>query len=230
MVVRVPHGVYRPPVRPSAARPNRLAPVPTTLRRELARKAIHLASAAVPTAYAAGAPRAAVIGALAVAGTTAAGLEIARARSPRVRAAFTRVVGRLLRTHEHGRWSGATWMCAAYLLSALLFPRPDAVAAMLAVAFGDAAAAIVGRLAARLRPAPLRPAPAPPGAKTAAGSIACAAATALGALLIARTGPAPAAACGIAAALAERPRWPLDDNIRVALAAGAAAWTVAHFM
>lgn len=192
--------------------------MPATLRHELARKGIHLASAAVPVAYAAGAPRAAVLCALAAAGLVAAAVEVARARSPRARDLFDRLVGRLLRAHERHRWSGATWMCAAYFLAALVFPRPEAVAAMLAVALGDAAAAVVGRLAGRLRPRA-------PGEKTWAGSAACVAATVLGALVVARLAPPAALACGLAAALAERPRWvAVDDNVRVALAAGAAAW------
>lgn len=203
--------------------------MPATLRHELARKAIHLASATVPIAYAAGAPRAGVIGALAAAGVTAAGVEVARVRSPRVREVFDRAVGRLLRPHERGHWSGATWMCAAYLLAVLLFPRREAVAGMLAVALGDGMAAVVGRLAGRLRAGrrhagQLQPAPAVDGGKTWAGSVACWGATTLGALLIARTGVVAAVVCGMAAALAERPRWALDDNVRVALTAAAAAW------
>lgn len=197
--------------------------MPATLRHELARKSIHLASAAVPITYAAGAPRAVVITALALALATAAGIEVARARSPRVRMTFERLVGPLLRRHEYGRWSGATWMCAAYLGAVLVFPRREAVAAMLAVAFGDAAAAVVGRLAAARATAPARP----DGAKTWSGSFACFAATALGAFLIARLPLAAALACGVAAMLAERPRWRVDDNMRIALAAGAAAWGAA---
>lgn len=194
--------------------------MPATLRHELARKSIHLASAAVPVAYAAGAPRAAVLVGLAGAGLVATSVELARARSPGVRAVFDRLVGRLLRPHERHRWSGASWMCAAYLLAVLLFPRAEAVAAMLAVALGDAAAAVVGRAAGRVRPAAS-------GQKTWAGSVACFAATVLGALLVAGLGAPAALACGAAAALAERPRRPLDDNVRVALAAGAAAWLAA---
>jgi dolichol kinase len=93
---------------------------------------------------------------------------------------------------------------------------------MLAVAVGDAAAAVVGRLAAQVRAAGGRAGP--PGAKTWEGSLACAAASALAALLVAGLGAPAALACGAAAALAERPRAPLDDNVRIAAAAGAAAW------
>jgi dolichol kinase len=211
--------------------------VPSTIRRELVRKTIHLASAAVPVAYVAGAPRAAVLAALGTAGAVAVSVEVARRRSARARALFDGAVGGLLRAHERDRWSGATWMCAAYALAVLAFPRAEAAAAMLAVATGDAAAAVVGRAAARQRArralhrAAARPARAPvagppgaPGAKTWEGSVACAAASTLAALVVAHLATLPALACGVAAALAERPRGPLDDNLRIAAAAGAAAW------
>lgn len=213
--------------------------MPSTLHAELARKAIHLASAAVPLAYRGGVPRSAMLAALAVAGAVALAVEVARRRSPRARATFERLVGPLLRAHERERWSGATWMCAAYALAVLLFPRPVAVAAMLAVALGDAAAAVVGRWwsarrAARVTAATdVRPgAPAHgqrvarPGAKTWAGSVACAVAAGGAAFVVAGLAPAAALACGVAAALAERPGGPLDDNVRIALVAGAAAWGV----
>jgi len=211
--------------------------MPATLRHELARKTIHLASAAVPVAYAAGLARPLVLTALGVAGAVATGVEVARRRSARARALFDGAVGTLLRAHERDRWSGATWMCVAYALAVLAFPRPEAVAAMLAVAVGDAAAAVVGRAAGARRARVLaargeavtRTAPAP-GAKTWEGSAACAAATTLAALLVARLPAAGALACGAAAALAERPRGPLDDNVRVAAAAGAAAWLARSLM
>lgn len=200
--------------------------MPSTIRHELARKAIHLASAAVPVAYVAGAPRALVLAALGVAGAVAVGVEVARRRSARARALFDGAVGALLRAHERDRWSGATWMCAAYALAVLAFPRAEAAAAMLAVATGDAAAAVVGRAAAQQRArrrADAAPRPAP-GVKTWEGSVACAAASTLAALLVARLSAPAALACGVAAALAERPRGPLDDNVRIAAVAGAAAW------
>jgi dolichol kinase len=190
------------------------------LGRELARKAIHLASAAVPVAYAAGLPRPTLLVLLVGALTVAVTVELARQRVGRVRGLFVRVVGPLLREHEHDRWSGATWMAAAYALAVVLFARPVAVAAMLAVALGDAAAAIVGRWAGARR---ARVGAQAPAGKTWAGSAACAIASAGGALLVARLPLTAALACGVAAALAERPRGPGDDNLRIALAAGVAA-------
>jgi dolichol kinase len=194
------------------------------LATEAARKAIHVSSAVIPLAYAAGLPRAALLAAFAGLGVVAAAVEVARRRSARFRAWFLRAVGGLLRAHEHASVSGASWMLAAYALSAVLFPRDVAVAAMLAVALGDAAAAIVGRWAGARRDARARAAGRDaPGGKTLAGSAACAVATFVGALAVARLDAGAAAAAAIAAAIAERPTWRLDDNVRVALAAGAAA-------
>lgn len=200
-----------------------------TLRHEVARKAIHLASAVVPVAYAAGLRRDVLAALLGGALVVALAVEVTRRRVARVREPFERAVGDLLRPHERSRVSGATWMALAYLLAVALFPRPVAVAAMLAVALGDAAAAVVGRWAGARRAARTgagagagADAAAAPG-KTWAGTVACAVATALGALLVARLAPGAALACAIAAALAERPRGPLDDNVRVALAAGGGA-------
>ena len=67
------------------------------------------------------------------------------------------------------------------------------------------------------------------GAKTWVGTVACALATTLGALAVARLAPglapglAPVEAvlAGVLAAAAERPRWRFDDNLRVVLAVGA---------
>ena len=63
------------------------------------------------------------------------------------------------------------------------------------------------------------------------GSAACCVATAAGALWVAGLGPAVIVEAGVAAAAAERPGRPLDDNLRVAgavaLAVVAATWLLA---
>ncbi|MDF1505610.1 hypothetical protein PYV61_21850, partial [Roseisolibacter sp. H3M3-2] len=123
-----------------------------TLRHEVARKAIHLASAVVPAAYAAGVRREWLAAALGAALAVALAVEAVRRRHAATRARFEGALGGLLRPHERERWSGATWMAIAYLLAVALFPRPAAVAAMLGVALGDAAAAVIGRWAGARRP------------------------------------------------------------------------------
>jgi len=194
----------------------------TALRHELARKAIHLSSAVLPLAYALGTPRGALLLALGALGAMAFVIEAARQRSTRVRALFVRVVGPLLREHEHARFAGATWLIAAYALAVLLFPRAIAVAAMCAAAFGDAAAAIVGRTASvayAQRTGIVR------AGKTFAGSAACATITTIAAFGVAHLALASAVVAGVLASVAER--WALvhvDDNVRVALAAGCGAW------
>lgn len=189
-------------------------PVPTgtalTFQRELARKGLHLLSAAVPIAYSLGLSRRAVTLALAFALAIALVVEVARARHEKTRTAFDATVGRLLRGHEAQGVSGATWLIVALLAATLLFPREIAVAAMGAVAIGDAAAAILGRALTRRHGE----------GKSLAGSAACFAASAFMARAIAQFTWSEALVVGILAAIAERPKRPLDDNLRIALAVG----------
>ena len=181
-----------------------------TPQREFARKGLHLLSAAIPVAYSLGVSRTVV--ALTLAGALAIALvvEFARSRHERTRTVFDARLGRLLRVHESTELSGATWLIVALLTAALLFPRDIAIAAMAAVAVGDAAAAVVGRALTRHGR----------DGKSLAGSVACFAASALMALAIARFTWPEALVAGILAAIAERPRRPLDDNLRIALVVG----------
>lgn len=198
------------------------------LRRELVRKALHLTTVVVPLAYAAGLPRATLLVALAALLVVALVVEWARRRFPALAARFTRLVGSLLRPHEHAGVAGATWLLVACLLAVAVAPKPVAIAATWAVAAGDAAAAIVGRTVVvwRARRAwhvrPVAPAPHVHARKTFAGSAACLAVTVAGALLLARLTWGAALVAGMAAAAAEHPRRPLDDNLRIVVAVVAA--------
>lgn len=182
------------------------------LRHELARKAIHLQSAAVPAAYALGVPRLVLLVFLLFLLVTALVVEIARRRSLRVRAGFDRVFTPLLRDHEHGGLSGATWLLAAFFLALLLLPREAAIAAMWAVSLGDASAALVGRWIGRRRLTR--------SSKTLEGSVACAAMSFVGAWLVAGLPVGVSAGAGVLAAAAEWPGRPLDDNLRIAAVVG----------
>ena len=185
---------------------------PLALRWELTRKALHISWAVVPIVYALGLPRQVVLISLAIACAVALAIEIGRATSSSFGVAFTRRTGILLREHEHRRWSGATWLLLSFLLSVLIFERPIAIAAMWAVAVGDAAAAIAGRTIGRHRLGR--------SAKTIEGSVACALVTTAGALGIAQLPPMPSVVAGMMAALGEWPAGPLDDNVRIGLAVG----------
>jgi dolichol kinase len=181
-------------------------------RYELARKAIHLLSAVIPLAYAAGFPRRALLYVLAAASVLAIAVEIGRARHERTRELFHRATGALLRPHEHTQLSGATWLVLAFLGSVALYPPPVAMAAMWAVGVGDAVAALVGHPLGRLRIGL--------SGKTLEGAIACLGATFLGALLVARLSMTESMVAATAAAVAEAPQRPFDDNVRIAIAVG----------
>ena len=192
---------------------------PPSLRRELARKAIHLTSAIIPIALALGIPRRIALLVLGALLAIAVAVEIARATSPAVASRFDAVFVELLRAHEARRLTGATWLIAAMFAAVLLLPRSAAIAATWAAAVGDAAAALVGIRYGRHRSRH--------DGKSLEGSAACFLATLVGALLVARIAPATALALAIAATLAERMPWPRDDNIRVIAAVGVTAMIAA---
>lgn len=184
------------------------------LRQEFTRKALHLLSAAFPIAWGLGLVDAAAVRmALLVLATAAIVAEAARASIPAVRSGIDRLAGSLFRTHETRGILGATWLAVAMALAVIVLPPRAALTALWAVAVGDAAAGLVGRALA------------PSGrGKTFAGSLACALAAAAGAWWLADAMPVRALAIGLAAAAAERPHLAIDDNLRVTLAAGLAAW------
>jgi dolichol kinase len=207
-----------------------------SLRREVARKALHLVFVVVPVAYAFGLPRRWLVTALGAAALVAVIIELARARHAATRERFVRWVGALLREHEHAKWSGATWMVLSMLGLAALAPRGVAVAAMWAISAGDAAAALVGRAFERRgeggdvtrRPA-LTTQPESGGSmgvqsaerrggKTIRGSAACFVVSLAGALLLARLSPVESVVAAVLATVAERFGERVDDNVRIAAA------------
>jgi dolichol kinase len=188
------------------------AGAPLALRWELARKALHIAWAVVPIAYALGTRREIIVTGLALACALAISIEIARVRFAMFGEMFQRHTGVLLRHHEHRRWSGATWLLLSFLACVILFEPSIAIAAMWAVAVGDSTAAIIGRTIGRHRLGT--------SSKTIEGSIACILVTSAGAYAVAHLAPLPSIVAGIAAALGEWPAGPLDDNVRIGLAVG----------
>jgi hypothetical protein len=207
--------------------------------REAQRKGLHLSTTVIPLALAWPLPQRAIAALLVAMCGVAVVVEVARRRSASFGARFERMVGRLLREHEHARITtapadapahtvahaaarapgasavtGATWLLLALAASALVLPAPAAIAATWAAGVGDALAALAGRAWRRWRPGT---------GKTVAGSAACLLATAVGAWWLAGFAPLVALAIGAGAALAERPAIALDDNVRVAAGAAAVA-------
>jgi dolichol kinase len=186
------------------------------VRRELARKAIHVASVAVPVAVWL-LPRAVAVPVLIAIAAVALLVEVARRHSRPVRYLFLRRTRTMLRPHERRGLAGATWMAIAYAAAAAVFPRPIAVAAMLFNALGDAAAAVAGRRWGRHRTR---------SGKSWEGFAAGAATNVAIVVAVTRAAPElslPAALAGaLVAAAVEMAPLPLDDNLRVTLLGGAA--------
>lgn len=72
-------------------------------------------------------------------------IEVSRYRDGLFARFFTKFFGRILRQHEHKRFTGLFHLNMAAFLSVLLFQKPVAVAAFSIVVVSDAAAALIGR-------------------------------------------------------------------------------------
>lgn len=190
---------------------------PLALRAEMARKAVHLATAVLPVAWGLGWARAEQVRvALGIASVVALSIEALRRRRGPAARAFTATAGPLLRAHEARALTGATWLALGMTAVAWLAPPAAAIAALWAAAVGDASAAIVGRGVAQARGTA--------GAgKSAVGSLAALLSTAAGCLWLTPASLSVALTVGFVAALAEWPRRPFDDNLRVTVLVAVAA-------
>ena len=179
--------------------------------RELARKAIHLSTAAIPLAVWL-LPRSIALPALVAVAALGLAVDVTRLRWRPGRYWLLRLVRPMLRHHERRGLTGATYMVTAYALVLLVFPKPVAVAAMLFNGLGDASAALVGKRWGRHRTR---------WGKSWEGFAAELAVNAAVALAIARLSPTLSAGAGLAgaivAAIIEFVDLPIDDNLRVTL-------------
>ena len=82
----------------------------SSFRRELARKAIHLSSTAVPIALSLGIGRRISLFLLGALALIAVAVEVSRAMSPVAASRFAALFQPLLRSHESTRLTGATWL------------------------------------------------------------------------------------------------------------------------
>jgi len=196
---------------------------PLSLRQEFARKSLHLGAAAIPVAYSLGVPRAALEVILSVAVAIALTTEVVRRVSPWGGALFARLFGSLIRGHEERSVTGATWLALSCLALVLLLSRDAAIAALWCATAGDPVAAIAGRTWTSMR----APVHGHESRKTIVGSLACAVVSFAGSWFLAGCPPLRAALIATAATLAEALPVNIDDNVRVAVAAGAVAQLVA---
>jgi len=186
--------------------------------RELARKAIHLSSAALPLGVWV-VPREVAIAVLVPLAAVAVAVDVTRLRWRPARYWLLRFVRPMLRHHERRGFTGATYMVTAYALAVLLFPKPVAVAAMLFNGLGDAAAALVGKRWGRHRTR---------WGKSWEGFGAELAVDLAVALAVSRLDPRlmllPAVVGAAVAAVLEFLDLPVDDNLRVTLGGAAAIY------
>ena len=158
-------------------------------------------------------------------------VEAARLRSPVVNRWFVEWLGILLKPNEEQRVTAATYLAVAGLAALLLFDVMVAGLALLFLALGDPAAALVGSRFGRRRWFAVRgPGPRSRPGKSLEGTLAFVA-VALGlAVLLWYKGAFtlfwPAAAGAVVAAIVEFLPLPIDDNISVPLVSGAAMWAL----
>lgn len=178
---------------------------------EIARKAIHIASLAIPIGLYFTPIEVAKRVVLVLTLVTLAG-DVVRLHVPWFRTVFYFLFGRLLRDHERFNLLGSTYLFMAALLCIHMFPKPIAVVALGFVVVGDATAALVGRRWGRIKILD----------KSLEGSLGCFFAC----VLIGWIYPGPEMTWpmvlvgAFVATLFELLPIPLDDNLRMSLSAG----------
>jgi dolichol kinase len=156
--------------------------------------------------------------------------ELSRRRSPRVNAMLMRALGPIAHPHEHRRVNSATWYTTALAVLSIMETRVPAAIGLAVLAFGDPAAALVGRRFGRVS---IR------HGRTLEGTLAFLLAGGLAALFAVQVfapGLAPgvmlslAAAGAIAGALAELFSLRIDDNLSIPLVAAGAVMLASTFV
>jgi dolichol kinase len=176
---------------------------------EIGRKALHLAGISIPIGYYFVEP---ALGRAILATLTATSffIDVVRLNQPRVRTFFYIFFGRLVRDHERHNLLGATYLLLSSLICVHAFTKPVAVAALAFLVLGDTSAAIVGRAIGRVRIF----------GKTLEGSLACFVVCLLIGWAIPELGWMRTLVGAATATLIELVPVPLDDNLRIPLAAG----------
>ena len=194
-----------------------------TLRQELLRKALHLSASVFPVAYYLGVDREPLLKLLALVTIVAVLVEAARRGNKSAGAAFDRLFGPLTRPTERHSITGATILAFSCMAAVGLLSKNAAIASLWCATVGDPAATIAGRLWRSLRPGNLGAA----NKKTLVGSAACTAVSFAGVSMLAGYAFIPAILISASAAAAEAIPSKLDDNFRVAGAAGITAQILA---
>ncbi len=200
---------------------------PISYRAELRRKALHLLALVVPLGMA-------LVGKLwsvyllSPLALLALAADVLRARSAWFARIIQRYFGSLMRQEEQPpvggpiRINGSTWVLLSAALLALVFPLRIAVPAFVMFMLGDAAAALVGRRYGRRRWGR--------SARTVEGSLAF---LTVGLVVMALFRDVVfwvGAVSVVAAALAEIPQRPFNDNLRVPMVTAALLFLLERFV
>jgi dolichol kinase len=125
----------------------RAAGLASVLRREAARKTIHLTGLAVPAIYLY-TPRPVAIVILAALTATSIAIDSARHRHDGTASIFNGLFDRILRVHERDRvaanWNAVSWFFIAATVSAAVFPKYITIASITMSLPADAASALIG--------------------------------------------------------------------------------------
>lgn len=135
--------------------------------------------------------------------------DVVRLRYPPANELFFRALRVLASPREASGLASSTWYAVSVAAAVALFPLHHAVSAILVLALADPAGSYVGQRWGR-RPFL--------GGTVAGSATFCLVA---GVVLGLRHPPAVAVVAVVAAALAERRSWPLDDNLTIPLVTGA---------
>ena len=178
---------------------------------EIIRKAIHFGSLAIPVGLyllpvGVSRPLLVVLTLLVLL------VDVVRLHQPQIRTVFYFLFGRILREHERFNLLGSTYLLISCLICIYAFPKAIAVTALGFLVLGDTMAALVGRRWGRTKILD----------KSLEGSLACLASC----LLIGAVYPDPDLTWpmiifgSVVATAFELLPIPLDDNLRIPLAAG----------
>jgi len=139
-------------------------------------------------------------------------LDLARFQLPALNRAFFRVFRPIASPREAAGPASSTWYVLGAVLTVILFPPDIAVPAILVLALADPAASYLGRRWGRR----------PFGTGTVEGSLVFFVVAA--SVLAFHLDPVTSIVVAAGTALAERTRWPLDDNLVVPLTVGILIW------
>ncbi len=127
-------------------------PVSLSMKRELARKGIHLLSLSVPLVYSydlLSFPS--IVKILAVVTLVFFTVDLLRLKTAYLGRPFFKLFGGLIRNHESQALTGSTFLLLSFTVSILVFTKPVAIAVMYYTVLGDGMASLVGKKWGRAR-------------------------------------------------------------------------------